>query len=93
MNISIDPKSWFYRNCKRQRRNQAKICNSCPFRGYIERKEAAWRPNPEYKTTAPRGVNIELTPAGWKSSPIKVDLRYTPKTARHQVRKIMEEKI
>ncbi len=23
--------SWFYKNCKRQRKNKAKICNECPF--------------------------------------------------------------
>ena len=28
--------SHFYRNCKRQRRNKAKICGECPFREGIE---------------------------------------------------------
>jgi len=39
-NIKIDFKSWFYRNCKRQRKNKAKICQVCPFREYIEKQEA-----------------------------------------------------
>ena len=37
--IKIDFDSWFYKNCKRQRANEAKICNSCPFRAFIEEQE------------------------------------------------------
>lgn len=37
--IEIDFKSWFYKNCKRQRKNKAKICQVCPFRSYIEQEE------------------------------------------------------
>lgn len=37
--IKIDKKSWFYKNCKKQRKNGAKICQSCPFRKYIEAEE------------------------------------------------------
>jgi len=28
--------TWFYTNCKTQRRNNAKICQECPFREEIE---------------------------------------------------------
>ena len=35
----IDKQSWFYKNCKRQRRDGAKICQGCPFRSYIEERE------------------------------------------------------
>jgi len=37
--IGIDFNSWFYKNCRRQRANDAKICGECPFRSYIEEKE------------------------------------------------------
>ena len=37
--IKIDFKSWFYKNCKQQRKNKAKICQVCPFRSYIEKQE------------------------------------------------------
>jgi len=37
--IKIDFDSWFYRNCKIQRRKKAKICQVCPFRNYIEQEE------------------------------------------------------
>lgn len=36
----IDRNSWFYKNCKRQRKNGAKICQECPFREYIEALES-----------------------------------------------------
>lgn len=39
--ITIDKKSRFYRNCKRQRRDSAKICSDCPFRELIEDMEGA----------------------------------------------------
>ena len=41
MEFILDMKSWFYKNCKRQRKNGAKICNECPFRVWIEAQEAA----------------------------------------------------
>jgi len=37
--IKIDYNGWFYKNCVRQRRNVAKICQVCPFRSYIEEQE------------------------------------------------------
>ena len=37
--VLIDTKSWFYKNCKRQRKNGAKICQKCPFRKQIEEME------------------------------------------------------
>ena len=37
--FKIDPKSWWYKNCKTQRRKGAKICQECPFRAYIEEWE------------------------------------------------------
>ena len=35
----LDKSTWFYKNCKRQRKNEAKICNCCPFRKWIEERE------------------------------------------------------
>jgi len=35
----IDKTTWFYKNCKRQRRLSAKICQICPFRAGIEKQE------------------------------------------------------
>jgi hypothetical protein len=35
----IDKSSWFYRNCKSQRKREAKICQCCPFRAGIEKLE------------------------------------------------------
>ena len=35
----VDKKSWFYTNCKRQRKAEAKICQCCPFRKKIEEQE------------------------------------------------------
>jgi hypothetical protein len=37
--IKLDEKSWFYKNCKRQRKRNAKICQCCPFRSEIENQE------------------------------------------------------
>lgn len=37
----LDKKSWFYRNCRIQRKRKAKICDSCPFRESIEKAEAS----------------------------------------------------
>jgi hypothetical protein len=34
--IDIDKNSHFYRNCVRQRKRSAKICESCPFKKYIQ---------------------------------------------------------
>jgi hypothetical protein len=31
--------TWFYTNCKRQRKADAKICQVCPFRKDIEKFE------------------------------------------------------
>jgi len=41
----IDTKSAFYKNCKRQRAREAKICQDCPFRKPLKKMEAqlnAW---------------------------------------------------
>jgi hypothetical protein len=35
----IDKSTWFYKNCKRQRKCEAKICQVCPFRKSIEQQE------------------------------------------------------
>ena len=35
----VDKSSWFYKDCKRQRKNKAKICQVCPFRKGIELQE------------------------------------------------------
>lgn len=35
----INKKSRWYKNCKRQRKCGAKICNSCPFKKEIEQQE------------------------------------------------------
>jgi hypothetical protein len=35
----IEKKSWFYKNCKQQRKRRAKICQICPFRKGIELQE------------------------------------------------------
>jgi hypothetical protein len=39
INVNFDKDSWFFKNCKRQRKIGAKICNSCPFRIHIEQWE------------------------------------------------------
>lgn len=36
----VDFSTWFYRNCKRRRKDEAKICQVCPFRIHIEQQEA-----------------------------------------------------
>jgi len=36
---TLDFSSWFYRNCKVQRRRRSKCCDSCPFRTGIEAAE------------------------------------------------------
>ena len=41
----IDIKSWFYKNCKIQRRKEAKICQCCPFRCGIEEQESRLKEN------------------------------------------------
>jgi hypothetical protein len=35
----VDKKSAFYKNCKRQRKLEAKICQDCPFHKGIEEQE------------------------------------------------------
>lgn len=35
----VDMTSWFYKNCKSQRKKEAKICQVCPFRKGIENQE------------------------------------------------------
>jgi len=35
----LDKTSWFYENCQRNRKNNAKICQCCPFREGIEKQE------------------------------------------------------
>ena len=37
--LQIDFNSWFYKNCRIQRKREAKICQVCPFREYIESEE------------------------------------------------------
>ena len=37
--FEVDKTSWFYKNCKTQRRKGAKICGECPFRSFIESGE------------------------------------------------------
>jgi len=37
----LDKTSWFYKNCRTQRRRGAKICNECPFRTWIEEQEVS----------------------------------------------------
>jgi len=36
---AIRKKTWWYRNCRTQRRKEAKICFECPIREQIERIE------------------------------------------------------
>jgi len=36
---NIDRRSAWYRNCKQQRKREAKICQDCPFRKDIEEAE------------------------------------------------------
>lgn len=35
----LDKNSWFYKNCKKNRKNKSKICNECPFRNWIKEQE------------------------------------------------------
>jgi len=37
--FKLDTESAFYKNCKRQRKVEAKICQDCPFREWIEEQE------------------------------------------------------
>lgn len=37
--MKIDMKSRWYKNCKRNRKKEAKICDECPFRCEIEKQE------------------------------------------------------
>jgi len=51
-NINIKDKKYsrWYKNCKRQRKVGAKICNACPFRPLIERQElgGSWQTKDEF---------------------------------------------
>jgi len=38
-NFTIRFDSWWYKNCRQQRRKGAKICNECPFKKWIEEQE------------------------------------------------------
>jgi hypothetical protein len=38
-NFEIDFKSNWYKNCKRRRKENAKICSSCPFKEFIIKEE------------------------------------------------------
>ena len=40
INKRIRENSWWYRNCKRQRKARAKICDECPIRFSIELLES-----------------------------------------------------
>ena len=40
-NINRKPQTAWYKNCKSVRKRNAKICQSCPFRSYIETKESS----------------------------------------------------
>lgn len=46
---TLDMSSWFYRNCRIQRRKGAKICQECPFRKGIEAVEKASSPKPRMR--------------------------------------------
>lgn len=37
--VKLDKDSRFYKNCKTQRKKEAKICQVCPFRKWIEEQE------------------------------------------------------
>ena len=37
--MNIDKKSKWYKNCKQQRKREARICQDCPFRKQIEKEE------------------------------------------------------
>jgi 3'-phosphoadenosine 5'-phosphosulfate sulfotransferase (PAPS reductase)/FAD synthetase len=43
----IDKSSWFYENCRAQRKKNAKVCQTCPFRGIIEEQEKEWKTEKE----------------------------------------------
>lgn len=42
MDFKLKKDSTFYKNCKRNRKVEAKICQECPFRRFIESKELEW---------------------------------------------------
>ena len=37
--MKINFKSYWYKNCKRRRKERAKICNKCPFKKEIQKQE------------------------------------------------------
>jgi len=45
MEFTLDRNTDFYRNCVRRRREQAKICQDCPFRSWIEEQEQEPEPD------------------------------------------------
>lgn len=42
LGVDMDLTSPFYKNCRQQRHRAAKICDSCPFRTYIEEVEKGY---------------------------------------------------
>jgi hypothetical protein len=36
-------KSWWYKNCKVQRKRKALICNTCPFKKAIQKEEKLFK--------------------------------------------------
>ena len=42
-NLVLDYNSWWYKNCRIQRRKGAKICGECPFRSTIEKLEKEFK--------------------------------------------------
>jgi hypothetical protein len=54
---AVDQSSAFYKNCKRQRAAEAKICGDCPFRAGIEMSEKGETPAPEPEPKMPSAVN------------------------------------
>ena len=53
--FDLDFKSAFYKNCKRRRKKEAKICNSCPFKNWIVIQEAAKEANKGLEITKGEG--------------------------------------
>ncbi len=50
--------SVFYKNCKRQRKREAKICQCCPFREGIEEQELEIGKGIDWRMTAFTGRMI-----------------------------------
>jgi hypothetical protein len=47
----IDKSSWFYENCRAQRKKNAKKCRTCPFLSIIESQEKEWEDEKENNVT------------------------------------------